>query len=50
MEDEYQEEIESLKKHLSSQRDELKVLNDLKDQSTLIGDLRQRVCDFPVYQ
>lgn len=43
MEEEYQEEIESLKKHLNSQREELKVLQELTDQSSLISDLRQRV-------
>ena len=43
MEDEYQEEIESLKKHLSRQREELKVLQELTDQSSLISELRHRV-------
>jgi len=45
MEEEYQEEIESLKKHLNSQREELKVLQELTDQSSLISDLRQRLRD-----
>jgi len=40
---EYQDEIETLKKHLGSQRDEMKVLNELRDQSQLISELRYRV-------
>lgn len=43
MEAEYQDEIDSLKKHLTSQRDELKVLSGLTDQSALLSELRARV-------
>ncbi|KAF6033028.1 SPDL1 [Bugula neritina] len=43
MEMEYQDEIETLKKHLGSQRDEMKVLNELRDQSQLISELRYRI-------
>ena len=43
MEVEYQDEIDSLKKHLTSQRDELTVLRSFGDHSALLSELRGRV-------
>ena len=43
MEVDYHDEIDSLKKHVASQRDELKVLRSLGDHSAMLSELRSRV-------
>jgi len=50
MEEEYQEEIENLKRHCTVQRDELKILGELKGQSAQISELRKQVCVCISYQ